>query len=85
MASWLKTPDELAEMITNMSFGGVMEVADCLSEIIKDRQTGISDYDTSDQENIASMLWDWAEGRMEAVEEEKAAKAAAKVTQIAKS
>lgn len=65
MAYGIQTPLDLARLITQMSFGGLSEVADALVQM-----NSQGERDVKTVTGMASTLWDWAEAVVEEDEAE---------------
>ena len=72
----LQTPKALAEVITQMSYGDLLQIADELVDMNAGENEGLRDM--TKKYGMADTLFDWAEALMEeAKAEEAAAKAKA--------
>jgi hypothetical protein len=66
--TWIKTPLELAETISAMRYGDLLEVAKALYEMNADDNAGLRDMNS--KYGMADTLFDWAEATVEEAEEE---------------
>lgn len=65
MAYGIQSPVELATIISQMSYGGLSEVADALVQMNAEGQR-----DVATVTGMAQTLWDWADATVEAHNEE---------------
>jgi hypothetical protein len=77
--SYMRSPKDLAEVIVNLGYRDLLEIADDLRDMNAGENEGLRDMTT--KYGMADTLYDWAESTMEevaaAAEAAKATKAAA--------
>jgi hypothetical protein len=76
--SYMRSPKDLAEVIVNMGYRDLLEVADEIRDMNAGENEGLRDINT--KYGVADTLFDWAEAVMEEVA---AADEAAKVAKMA--
>lgn len=66
MATWMKTQRELAETISSMRYGDLLDVAKDLFEMNAGENVGLRDM--TGKYGMADTLFDWAEATLEECE-----------------
>lgn len=76
--SYMRSPKDFAEVIVNMGYGDLLDVADEIRDMNAGENEGLRDMST--KYGMADTLYDWAEATMEEV---RAAEIAAKAAKAA--
>lgn len=80
MTTWIKTREELAEVLVAMTYSELLDVADELYDMNAGENEGLR---TKDKYGMAGTLSDWAEATMEEKAERERERAAAKIQKVA--